>query len=123
MRASTIVTYLDKELISSESFHTLGIGTTTLDVLYGNERITIEFVVAEAAELPVNKMWLEVVRYDRIQVHIQNFRQLMPAQLLGPVELGSMAQRPLILVLAVTAAKPSPCKHISYSLYMGGSNA
>ena len=123
MRASTIVTYLDKELISSESFYTLGIGTTTLEVSYGNEKIAIEFVVAEAADQPANKVWLEVVRSDRLQVHIQNFRQLMPAQLLGPVELGSMAQRPLILALAVTAAKPSPCKHISYSLYMGGKNA
>jgi hypothetical protein len=52
MRATTSVKYLDKELIASDAFHTLGVGMTTLRVDYGNEAIEIEFVVSSVEGSP-----------------------------------------------------------------------
>ena len=122
MQATTRIVYLDKELIASQAFHTLGPGTTTLAVTYGQEQVTVEFVVSQTEDLEVNKMWGEVVSTDRLQVHIVNFRQLVPSQVLGPFELGTMAARPLTLVVEVSGVKNTPCKYVSYSLYLGGAN-
>lgn len=122
MKATTRITYLDKELIASESFHTLGIGTTTLVIAYGDEQISVEFVVSEVADQESNKMWGQVVSTDRIQIHLVNFRLLMPSQVLGPSELGTMAGRPVTIAVEVMGVKNSPCKRISYSLYLGGAN-
>lgn len=72
MKATTTVTYLDKELIASDSFHTLGVGTTTLGIAYGEEKIFIEFVVSEGVNQESNKMWGQIVNSDRLQVHILN---------------------------------------------------
>lgn len=122
MQATTRIIYLDKELIASQAFHTLGLGTTTLSVMYGEETISLEFVVAQIENMETNKMWGEVVSTDRLQVHIVNFRQLMPSQVLGPFDLGTMAGRAITLVVEVTGVKNTPCKYISYSLYAGGAN-
>ena len=114
--------YLDKELIAAESFHTLGVGTTTLTITYGQEQISIEFVVSEVPDQESNKMWGQVVTSDLLQIHLVNFRRLMASQVLGPSELGTMAGRPLTIAVEVTGVKDSPCKRITYSLYMGGAN-
>src|SRR3990172_11135650 len=118
----TRVTYLDKELVASQAFHTLGVGTTTLVVTYGQEQIAVEFVVSEVADQEANKMWGQVVSSDRLQIHLVNFRQLMPSRVLGPSELGTMAGRPATIVVEVTGVKNTPCKHIAYSLYLGVAN-
>lgn len=122
MIATTRVSYLDKELIASQTFHTLGVGTTTLEVTYGQEQIFVEFVVSEVADQETNKMWGQVVASDRLQIHLVNFRQLLPAQVLGPSELGTIANRPVTIVVEITGVKNAPCKRIAYSLYLGGAN-
>ncbi len=115
MKATTRITYLDKELIASESFHTLGVGTTTLAIAYGDEIISVEFVVSEVEEQESNMMWGQVVTSDRIQIHLVNFRQLIPSKVLGPSELGTMAGRPVTIVVGVMGVRNSPCKSIAYS--------
>ena len=60
MNATTRITYLKNELIASQSFHTLGVGTTTLEVTYGQEQIAVEFVVSEVENQEANKMWGQV---------------------------------------------------------------
>jgi hypothetical protein len=122
MRAKTSVRYLDKTLVASDSFHTLGVGTTTLRVEYEGEAIEIEFVVSAVEGQPVNQMWAQVVSSDRLQVHLVNFHQIMPSQTLGPKELGLLAGRQVILILEATGVKGTPSKHISYSLYLGEAN-
>lgn len=122
MNITSKITYLDKEMIASQSFHTLGVGTTTLTITYGQEKIAIEFVVSEAANQEANKMWGQVVSLDRLQIHLVNIRQVLPGKVLGPFDLGTMAGRPLVIVVEVTAIKGTPCKHVAYSLYMGGGN-
>ena len=122
MTATTRVSYLDKELIASQTFHTLGVGTTTLEITYGQEQIFVEFVVSEVADQEANKMWGQVVASDRLQIHLVNFRQLLPAQVLGPSELGTIANRPATIVVEITGVKNTPCKRIAYSLYLGGAN-
>jgi hypothetical protein len=119
MTTNTRVTYLDKELVAAGSFHTLGVGTTTLRIEHNAEFIEIEFVVSEAEGQPVNKMWAQVVSTDRMQVHLVNFRQLMPSQTLGPAELGTLGGRPFTLVCEATGVKDTPSKHIGYSVYLG----
>ena len=120
MKTTSTVTYLDKELISSNSFHTLGAGTTTVTIAYGEEKIFIEFIVSEVENQESNKMWGQVISSDRLQVHLLNFRQLIPTQPLGPFELGVMGGRPLTIVVEATGVRNTPCKHVSYTLYMGG---
>lgn len=122
MEAITTVTYLGQELIASGSFHTLGVGTTTLSIQYADESISVEFVVSESPLQESNKIWGQVVSSDRIQIHILNFRQLLGPPALGPLDVGTMAGRPLRLVVVVSGVKGSECKHITYSLYMGGQN-
>lgn len=122
MQAETTVTYLDQELIASGSFHTLGVGTTTLAVRYGGESISVDFVVSESQLQESNKIWGQVVSTDRLQIHILNFKQVLGPPALGPLDVGTMAGRPLSLVVVVTGVKGSECKHIAYSLYMGGQN-
>jgi hypothetical protein len=122
MQAKTLITYLKQELIASQAFHTLGLGTTTLSVTYDTEQIAIEFIVAQIDSMEINKMWAEIVTTDRLQVHIVNFRQLLPSQVLGPFELGAIGGKQLTLVLEVTGVKDTPCKYISYSLYMEATN-
>ncbi len=122
MDATTRITYQDKELIASQTFHTLGVGTTTLTVTYGGEQIAVDFVVSEVTNEEPNRMWGQVVSSDRIQIDLVNFRQIMPAQVLGPFEVGTMAGRPITIFVGVTGVKNTPCKHIAYSLYLGGAN-
>ncbi|MFA6053263.1 MAG: DUF6864 domain-containing function [Methylobacter sp.] len=122
MNATTRITYLKNELIASQSFHTLGIGTTTLEVIYGQEQIAVEFIVSEMENQEANKMWGQVVSTDRMQIHLVNFRQLMPSKVLGPFDLGTMAGRSMTIVVQVTGVKNTACKFITYSLYMGAEN-
>ena len=122
MQAETTVTYLDQELISSGSFHTLAVGPTTLKISYGGESISVDFIVSESPLQERNKIWGQVVSTDRLQIHILNFKQIMAPPALGPIDVGTMAGRPLSLVVVVTGVKDSECKHIAYSLYMGGFN-
>lgn len=122
MQAETTVTYLDQELIASGSFHTLAVGSTTLKISYGGESISVDFVVSESPLQERNKIWGQVVSTDRLQIHILNFKQVMAPPALGPIDVGTMAGRPLSLVVVVTGIKGSECKHIAYSLYMGGLN-
>lgn len=122
MNATTRITHLKDELIASQAFHTLGVGTTTLEVIYGQEQIAVEFVVSEVENQEANKMWGQVVSTDRMQIHLVNFRQLMPFQVLGPFNFGTMAGRPLTIVVQVTGVKNTACKFIAYSLYMGATN-
>lgn len=119
---TTRITYLDKELIASQTFHTLGIGTTTLTVTYGQEQIFVEFVVSEVADQEANKMWGQVVASDRLQIHLVNFRQLLPSQVLVSSDLGTISDRPVTIVVEVTGVKNTPCKQIAYSLYLGGAS-
>ena len=122
MTTNTRVTYLDKELVASGAFHTLGVGTTTLHIEHAGESIEVEFVVSEVNNEPPNKMWAQVVSTDRLQIHLVNFWQLMPSQTLGPAELGTLAGRPLTFVCEATGVKNTPSKHIGYSVYLGGTN-
>jgi len=122
MYATTRITYLKSELIASQSFHTLGVGTTELKVTYGDEEIIVEFVVSEVENQEMNKMWGQIVSSDRMQIHLVNFRQLMPSQVIGPFDLGTMAGRPLTIIVEVTGVKNTACKFITYSLYMGAMN-
>lgn len=122
MNATTRITYLKNELIASQSFHILGVGTTTLEIIYEQEQIAVEFVVSEVENEEANKMWGQVVSNDRMQIHLINFRRLMFSQVLGPFDLGTMAGRPLTIVVGVTGVKGTACKFITYSLYMGAMN-
>lgn len=122
MTTSTRVTYLDKELVASGAFHTLGVGTTTLRIEYDGEAVEVEFVVSETDNEPPNRMWAQVVSRDRLQIHLINFRQLMPSQTLGPADLGTLAGRALTFVCEATGVKNTPSKHIGYSVYLGGAN-
>jgi hypothetical protein len=122
MIAITKVTYLDKELVASQLFHTLGIGTTTLEITYGQERIFVEFVISEVDDQETNKMWGQVVASDRLQIHLKNFRQLLPSQVLGPSDLGTILNRPVTIIVEVTGVKNTSCKQIAYSLYLGGAS-
>ena len=122
MNTKTQVTYLDKELVASGAFHTLGVGTTKLRIEHGGESIEIEIVVSTAEGQPINKMWAQVVSSDRLQVHLMNFHQLVPSQTLGPAELGTFGGRPVTFVFEATGVKNTPSKHIGYSVYLGGLN-
>jgi hypothetical protein len=82
MNATTKITYLNNELIANQSFHALGVGTTTLDVTYGQEKITVEFVISEDISQDNNRMWGQVVSIDRVQIYLVNFRQLLPSRAL-----------------------------------------
>lgn len=122
MNATTRIRYLKNELIASQSFHALGVGTTTLEIIYGQEQIAVDFVVSEVENQEANKMWGQIVSTDRMQIHLVNFRQILPPQVLGPFDLGTMASRPLTIVVQVTGVKNTACKFIAYSLYMGAIN-
>lgn len=122
MNATTRITYLKNELIASQSFHALGVGTTTLEIIYGQEQIAVDFVVSEVENQEANKMWGQVVSTDRMQINLVNFRQILPPKVLGPFDLGTMAGRPLTIVVQVTGVKNTACKFIAYSLYMGAIN-
>ncbi len=122
MNATTKITYLNNELIANQSFHTLGVGTTTLDVNYGQEKITVEFVISDDISQDKNKMWGQVVSIDRVQIYLVNCRQLLPSQVLGPFDLGTMANRPLTIIVEVRGVKNTSCKLVTYSLYMGAIN-
>lgn len=122
MRATTSVRYLNKELVASDAFHTLGVGTTTIRIEYGGEAIEVEVVVSTAEGKPVNQMWAQVVSTDRVQLHLVNFHQLVPSQTLGPVDLGTLSGRAATLVVEATGVKGTPSKHIGYSLYLEVTN-
>lgn len=119
---TSIVKYLDKELIDAQTFHTLGYGTTTISIKYGQEQITVDFIVSETPSSEANLMWGQIVSVDRLQVHLVNLRQKLPPKMLGPTELGTMGGRPLIIIVTVTSTSVAQCKYISYSLYMGDMN-
>jgi len=122
MNATTRITYLKNELIASQSFHTLGVGTTSLEVTYGQEQIIVEFIVSEDKNQEANKVWGQIVSTDRLQIYIVNLRRLAPSQAIGPFELGTMAGRPLTLIVEFIGVKDTACKLITYSLYMGAMN-
>jgi hypothetical protein len=125
LKNQTDVVYLDYELVASESFYTLGPGTTILTIHHGDDRISIEFVISETDGSEANKMWAQVVSIDRVQVHVLNLRQIAPPQIIGPADLGFIGGRPIKIVLGVSGlgGKNQLCKHVSYSLYVGKQNA
>jgi len=108
--------HVHKERADRQSvFPYIGFETTTLEIIYEQEQIAVEFVVSEVENQEANKMWGQVVSTDRMQIHLVNFRQLMPSQVLGPFDLGTMAGRPLTIVVQVTGIKNTACKFIAYS--------
>jgi len=123
MQANVQICNQDNELIASDSFHTIGLGTTTITVEYGGEIIYIDLVIRETGDGTVNKPVVgKVISTDRFQVDIENLRQVMPPMTIGPVELGDLTGRIMTLILEIQAIQKTQSKRISYSLYLGGAH-
>lgn len=118
------ITYEDKEIISTGSFITLGLGETIIDLDYGDDgiRIILNFVHSEEKEGYTKEV--ESIDKATMRITFTNYKLSLGLHLTEPWNIGTISNKKLYLVYRISHLQNTEMNQIDYSFYIGeeGSN-
>ncbi len=127
MNNGITIRYGDKILLASGSLLTFGLGKTSFDLSYNDDRLTVVFDFIDSSDLSAKRTRSTEVGHNEITLKFENYRNSrFGITNISPLELGTIADYPLWLryrIVAVPGTQAgtarSQTKVLEYSFYVG----
>ena len=111
----------DKDLLESETFLTLGLGETVIELDEVPEllRFILTFVNDEGEKQAAVK-WEPIPDANTLRITLTNWNSPLGTTLVEPVEIGTYRNRRLFMLFNITkAGSKGQLREVTFSLYLG----